>query len=61
MIFYACRSSPVGIRWEGEEDLPAEVSMEMEAHRSAQRTGVRRCRKLLPSRVMPQEERLTNS
>lgn len=34
MIFYACRSSPVGIRWEGEEDLPAEVSMEMEAHRS---------------------------
>lgn len=32
--YFLCGSSPVGIRWEGEEDLPAEVSMEMEAHRS---------------------------
>lgn len=33
-FFYACGSSPVGIRWQSEEDLPAEVSMELEAHRS---------------------------
>jgi len=47
---YACGSGVGDIRWKDEEELPAEVSMKTgNSQDPAQRTGVRKGRKLLPN------------